>query len=72
MYLKIGDKVNSFYKANAAIGNVIFRFNSFAEMQEKINIIQHHCYPEFEGIEKQPLIVNSHKNNEDLRTFLGM
>ena len=35
-YLDAGASVNPFHKANAAIGNLIFRFETFEEMQSKM------------------------------------
>jgi len=48
MYLSTGAHVEPFHKANTAIGNVILRFDSFAEVQSKMSRIQDFCYPEFE------------------------
>jgi biotin carboxylase len=42
-YLKPGEQVYPFHKANNAIGNVVFRFDSFDEMQTKMSNIIQHC-----------------------------
>lgn len=43
MYLRPGDPVHPFQKANAAVGNLILRFDSFDEMQSKMSRIRDLC-----------------------------
>lgn len=50
MYLEPGDRVSVFHKANAAIGNIILCFDTFDEMQEKMDKIQQHCCVEIEYV----------------------
>lgn len=47
MYLKPGDEVSPFHKANAAVGNVILRFDTFDEMQLKMRSMHEYCFVEF-------------------------
>jgi len=48
MYLKPGDRVFPFRKANAAIGNLILCFDTFEEMQMKMSSIREFCLVDIE------------------------